>query len=133
MNDSSPDKCAQQATPRPRTKGRWGIAFAIGWSLLLVLILPFPVVPLEVRAAVTIVSLGAFYVLLRSLRGWHYLWATPLILFWLVVNLTMWTCTPPYWSEQDYKRAVEERAQWNKHHRNELPVGKGKGESGTNR
>jgi len=116
MNESPPDKPSQEATPWPKSNGRWGIAFAIGWSLLLFLILPFSVFPLEIRVAVTIVSLGALYVLLRSLRGWHYLWAIPLILFWLAANYGIWRC--PNWSEEDHKRAVEElrgqsKRRWN--------------------
>jgi hypothetical protein len=106
MNESSTDKGDQEATLRPKSNARWGIAFAIGWSLLLFLILPFSVFPLEIRLAVTIVSLGAFYVLLRSLRGWHYLWMIPLILFWLAANYAIWTARN--WSEEDNKKAFDE-------------------------
>jgi hypothetical protein len=107
MDESPPDKRTQEATPRPKSNARWGIAFAIGWSLLLFLILPFSVFPIEIRLTVTIASLVAFYVLSRSLRGWHYLWMIPLILFWLFVNYGIWTSR--YWSEEDYKKAFEER------------------------
>ena len=126
MKQSLPDDGVQEATPRPRKKSRWGIAFAIGWSVPLLLVLPFHVFPLEIRVGVTIFSLAAVYLLVRSLRSWHYLWATPLILFWLAANYAIWTAR--YWSEGDYKRAVEERAERNKHHQRELPLG---GKTGT--
>lgn len=115
-HDIRPKRTARQTTSHEC----WIAAIAIGWSLLLAIILPFPVITLPIRVAVTTVSLASLYVLSRSLRGWHYWWATPLVVFWLVVNCTMWTC--PYWTEEDYKRAVEEWSERIKLRRIQLPV-----------
>ena len=123
MSESFPEQAAQKAVPLPMTKSRWGIAFAIGWTLLLLLVMPFHVFPLEIRVGVTIASLAALYFLYRSLRGWHYLWAIPLVLFWLVANYTLWTFR--YWSEEDYRKDIQERSERIKHRQNELPFGDG--------
>lgn len=106
MNELLPNKRSNEGDSLASSRGHWAIPFVIAWSLVLFLVLPFSVFPLVIRLGVTIVSLCALYALMRSIRGWHYLWAIPLILFWVAANCDIWRCRN--WSEADKERAFEE-------------------------
>ena len=106
MTELPPNKRAKEGTGAMKSPGRWVIAFLSVWSVLLLLVLPFSMFPLVIRLGVTLVSLCAVYALMRVARGWHYLWAIPLVLFWLAANYNIWSC--PNWSEADKVRAFEE-------------------------
>jgi hypothetical protein len=107
MNELSLNTRSKERTTLTKNHRWWSIAFVAGWSFLLFLVLPFSAFPLAIRLGVTIVSLYALYVLMRSMRGWHCLWAIPLVLFLLSANYGIWSC--PNWTAAYKKRAFEER------------------------
>jgi hypothetical protein len=119
MNELPPTERPKERATLARNYSWWSVAFVGGWSVLLFLVLPFSVFPLAIRLGVTIVSLCALYVLMRSIRGWHYLWAIPLVLFWFAANYGVWSC--PNWSEADKKRAFDVRHQTDRSQNDAIP------------
>jgi hypothetical protein len=93
-------KSEDSATPCCRV----AILFPIAWTILLICLLPaFPVMFVGFRVAISAISIMAFVVLARSLRGWRHVFALPV---WLLLAFAIYvTWTFPNWTMDDWERA----------------------------
>jgi hypothetical protein len=97
-------KSDHSATPCCRA----AILFPISWSLFLLLLLPaVQVLFVGFRVAISVVTVLALIVLVKSLQAWRHVLALPV---WLLLAFTLYaTWAYPIWTQADWERAKHEK------------------------